>query len=82
MTPINESVVEQAALAWRESLGYAILFGPDIAPGEPQDEREDYGQIVLERRLPQSLQRLNPQVPAGSLEVNDSAVKVLDDERL
>ena len=34
MTPINESVVEQAALAWLESLGYAILYGPDIALGD------------------------------------------------
>jgi type I restriction enzyme R subunit len=28
-----ESVVEEAALAWLESLGYTILYGPDIAPG-------------------------------------------------
>ena len=30
----TESVVEQAALAWLESLGYAVKHGPDIAPGE------------------------------------------------
>ncbi len=29
-----ESVVEDAALAWLESLGYAVLHGPDIAAGE------------------------------------------------
>ena len=29
----TESVVEQAALAWLESLGYSIMYGPDIAPG-------------------------------------------------
>jgi hypothetical protein len=28
-----ESVVEEAALAWLESLGNAILYGPPIAPG-------------------------------------------------
>ncbi len=68
MTPINESVVEQAALAWLESLGYAILYGPEIAPGEASAERDHYGQVVLERRLRQALQRLNPQVPADALD--------------
>jgi hypothetical protein len=34
MTPINESVVEQAALAWLDSLGYSILYSPEIAPGD------------------------------------------------
>ena len=30
----TESVVEDAALAWLESLGYAVKHGPEIAPGE------------------------------------------------
>jgi len=63
-----ESVVEEAALAWLEGLGYTILHGPDIAPGEPFAERDDYGQVVLERRLRQALQRLNPQAPADALD--------------
>ena len=29
-----ESVVEDAALAWLESIGYTIKHGPEIAPGE------------------------------------------------
>jgi type I restriction enzyme R subunit len=29
----TESVVEDAVLAWLESLGYAVKHGPDIAPG-------------------------------------------------
>ena len=36
---ITESVVEQAALAWFESLGYQVLSGPTIAPGELFAER-------------------------------------------
>lgn len=31
---ITEDLIEQAALSWFEGLGYAILNGPDIAPGE------------------------------------------------
>jgi len=64
----TESTVEQAALAWFETLGYTILSGPEIAPGELQAERDNYGQVVLERRLRQALQRLNPQVPSDALE--------------
>ncbi len=55
----TESVIEQAALAWLESLGYTILSGPEIAPGELQVERDSYGQVILEGRLKQALQQLN-----------------------
>jgi type I restriction enzyme R subunit len=64
----TESAVEQAALAWLESLGYAVLAGPEIAPYEPQAERADYRQAVLERRLRQALERLNPQFSSDALE--------------
>ena len=30
---ITKSIVEDAAPAWLEALGYAILHGPDIASG-------------------------------------------------
>ena len=38
---IGESVIDDAALAWLESLGYIVLHGPDIAVGEPAAERSD-----------------------------------------
>lgn len=31
----TESVVEQAALAWLESLGWVVKHGPLISPGRP-----------------------------------------------
>ncbi|HUW95478.1 MAG TPA: type I restriction endonuclease subunit R [Anaerolineae bacterium] len=64
----TESVVEQAGLAWLESLGYTILYGPDIAPDTIFAERPDYAQVILERRLRQALQRLNPDVPSDALD--------------
>jgi type I restriction enzyme, R subunit len=64
----TESVVEDAALEWLEALGYGLLHGPEIAPGEPAAERDDYGQVVLAGRLREALQRLNPKVPADALE--------------
>ena len=51
MTTITESTVEDAALAWLESLGWSVAHGPDIAPDTPGAERSDYGAVVLERRL-------------------------------
>lgn len=41
MSTFTESVVEEAALDWLADLGYTILHGPDIAPGEPFAERDD-----------------------------------------
>ena len=65
-----ESVVEEAALAWLEGLGYAVLHGPEIAAGEPAAERNDpnYRDVVLEGRLRKTLVRLNPDLPAEALE--------------
>jgi hypothetical protein len=54
MTPFTESIVEDAALAWLRDLGYAIKHGPEIAPAEPLVEREHFGQVVLDGRLPAS----------------------------
>jgi hypothetical protein len=64
MPAFTESVVEDAALAWLESLGYGVLHGPDIAVGMLGAERSDlnYRDVVLGVRLRQSLVRLNPDV--------------------
>ena len=47
----TESTIEQAALAWFESVGWAVRHGAEIAPGELAAERSDYGQVVLAHRL-------------------------------
>jgi hypothetical protein len=56
----TESVVEDAALEWFGELGYRVVHGPDIAPGEPASERQSYEQVVLEGRLREALATLNP----------------------
>jgi type I restriction enzyme R subunit len=70
MTAFTESIVEDAALAWLEGLGYAVLHGPEIAAGEPAAERSDqnYRDVVLEGRLRQALKQFNPVLPAEALE--------------
>lgn len=72
---VTESVVEQAALAWLESIGWEVANGTDIAPGEPTAERERYDQVILERRLRDSLGRLNPALPPDTLD--DACRKLL-----
>ncbi|MXX38991.1 MAG: type I restriction endonuclease subunit R, partial [Gemmatimonadetes bacterium] len=68
MTSFLESTVEDAALAWFESLGWTIAHGPDIAPGASTEERTDYGQVILEQRLRNALARLNPSLPVDALD--------------
>ena len=75
MKTFTESVVEDAALAWLEALGYAVLHGPDISPAGDtltpalfQGERESYSDVVLEGRLREALARLNPDLPVEAVE--------------
>ncbi|MBN8452789.1 type I restriction endonuclease subunit R [Accumulibacter sp.] len=68
MSGFTESIVEQAALAWLESVGWRVRSGAGIAPGEPAAERDDYGQVVLAMRLRDALVRLNPTLPAEALD--------------
>ena len=70
MSQLTESVVEDATLAWLEQLGYAVLYGPEIAVGEDAAERSDpsFRDVVLGGRLGQALSRLNPDLPPEALE--------------
>ena len=67
MAGFTESDIEEAALAWLADLGWAVAHGPDIAPDALAAERSDYGQVLLEQRLRDSLARLNPDLPADAL---------------
>ena len=68
MTTLTEADVEAAALEWLAALGWRVARGPDIAPDTPGAERDDYGQVVLSRRLRDALARLNPGLPPAALD--------------
>jgi type I restriction enzyme R subunit len=68
MSRLTESTVEDAALAWLESIGWQIAHGPDIAPDMPAAERTDYGEVVLAERLRGALARLSPELPVDARE--------------
>ncbi len=68
MPAFTESVVEEATLDWFRQLGYAVLFGPDVASGEPTAERASYADVVLLDRLRSAVERINPNIPRDALE--------------
>ena len=61
-TTFTEATVENAALAYLESLGWTI------APSAATAERTDCDQVVLEQRLRDALARLNPALPDSALD--------------
>ena len=65
---ITESVIEQATLDWFKGLGYSILNGPDIAPGELLSERKSYSDVILESRLRSALTKINSSIPPEAIE--------------
>ena len=68
MAGFTESHVEEAALEWLAGLGYAVLYGPDISPDGSMPERGSYDQVLLTVRLREALARLNPHLPAETLD--------------
>jgi type I restriction enzyme, R subunit len=65
---MNESVVEDAALDWLQSLGWVIRYGRELGPDGVDPERQTYEQVLLEDRLRQTLALLNLGLPPEALE--------------
>jgi len=72
MPKFTESDVEEAALDWFEELGYAKIYAPNIAPDQPEKERENYGEVILIKRLENAIDKINPEIPQ---EAKQDAVK-------
>ncbi|MCB0197138.1 MAG: type I restriction endonuclease subunit R, partial [Anaerolineae bacterium] len=76
---ITESEIEQIALdTLRDDTGYLILYGPDLTEGYAK-ERE-YSEVILQERLRQAIDRLNPDIPLVARE--EAFRKVLRTEAL
>lgn len=68
MPKITENDIERYAIKELENLGYTYLYAPDIAPGEPKEERDNYEQVILKSRLRDTINRLNPSIPEQAKE--------------
>jgi type I restriction enzyme, R subunit len=64
---VAESGVEEVCLEYFADLGWEVLYGPDIAPGEQKTERATYRDVLLEGRLRSAIQRLNAQLTAEEM---------------
>ena len=64
----SESRVDDAVLEWLSGLSYAVMHGPDISPKGPAPERARFSQILLTKRLRETLERLSPHLAAETLE--------------
>jgi type I restriction enzyme, R subunit len=85
----DENVAELALLEWLGELGWSVLPGPSIAPGESGAERETYRDVVLRGRLHAALAQLNPDLSANALDAverkllaRESPALVLENRRL
>lgn len=66
-TDYKEDNLEYATLEWLKELGYSVAFGPDIAfdgTAPERSEKENYKDVVLERRLGDAIAKINPDIPA------------------
>lgn len=74
MNPLNENnLTEQSLIEWLQGQGYEYVYGPAMAPNQPNAEREDFRNVVLKNRLLTAVRRFNPQLPASQ------AQQVVDD---
>ncbi len=72
-----EDDIEQFSLKVLEKVDYEIMHGPDIGP-DGANERE-YHEVVLRRRLAESVSALNPNIPTDTQE--EAIKKVLRSEK-
>lgn len=77
MTKINENTIEQSFIQQLvDQHGYEYFYGPDIAPYSENPERESFESVILEKVLKESIDRLNPDLPASAK--HEAYVKVLN----
>ena len=75
---ISESVVEEAAISWLESLGYTRIPDNIASPDGDNPERPAHSDSILEDRLCKAVDRLNPNIPAEARQ--DAINKVITSE--
>ena len=66
--PLNENVVEAAALSWFSELDYVVTHAPHLAPDEIAAERKSFADVLLVGRLRDAIARLNPAIPTDARE--------------
>lgn len=68
MLGINESTIEQSAIATMQSLGWDYTYGKTILLGCQNEWRERTGEVILKPLLAAAIAKLNPNLPAAEVE--------------
>ncbi|OAV30477.1 Type I restriction-modification system, restriction subunit R [Moraxella catarrhalis] len=68
MLNINESTIEQSAIATMQSLGWDYTYGKTILLGCQNEWRERTGEVILKPLLAAAIAKLNPNLPAAEVE--------------
>ncbi len=66
MKPITENIIEEAAIKMLQALGWQYAHGKEISPEGLFCERENFGQVVLFKRLEAAITRINSHVPLSA----------------
>ncbi|WGJ91411.1 type I restriction endonuclease subunit R [Achromobacter mucicolens] len=75
---MTEDQLEQETLGWLAEVGYSVRSGPDIAHDGSDPQRTSYTQVILPQRLRDSIDRLNPHIPASARDDAFKQVENLD----
>ena len=65
---LTEEDLENISIEWFKEIGYQFVHGPKIAPEKEDQERDDLRQVFLIGRLRSALIKLNPEVPAKTID--------------
>lgn len=65
---LNEDQLESLCIDWLKELGWGYRLGYEIAPDSDNPMRKNYQEVVLEEKLLESLEKINPSIPKDILE--------------
>ncbi|WP_272698859.1 type I restriction endonuclease subunit R [Desulfovibrio sp. Fe33] len=69
MPDINEDALEKLAISWFEEEGYTSVHGPDLNPEvDGSGARARLDDVLLLKPLRAAIERINPQLPAGTVD--------------
>ena len=68
MAFLSEAAVEQALIEQLSSLGYSVASEDVIGPDGVAAERESHDQVILQQRLIDAVDRINPSLPKSAHE--------------
>lgn len=74
---ISENEIEEIALSYLQNLGYSYILGTILSPDGEHPERQ-YNEVVLQNRLRDAIDKLNPSITQDAKE--DALKKVLRTE--